>query len=190
MPSYTGITTLEVDETAGGLVATQPAPSIARISTDPTKIQKKDEKGNALGYPELDAAALVPSDQLAPGTPTGLYLSGQTWVEIRFARGGSLVGSSGVPTGNYMVWRAPFACEVLNVRGWRAGGSGATVNARRNGSSTHLASNLSLVAASTWYDGGAVQNITYATGDTLEIMVVTATGSPTQIVVQVDFRRT
>jgi hypothetical protein len=90
---------------------------------------------------------------------------------------------------NVIVMRVPIVCTVTNVRGYRIGGSGATINARRNGSSNHLASNLSLTSANAWMDGGAVQNTAYAVGDKLEIMIVTVSGSPTQVAVQVDFSR-
>jgi hypothetical protein len=88
---------------------------------------------------------------------------------------------------NIITWRAPFACTVTNVRGYRVGGTGATINARRNGADNHLASALSLTSADTWMDGGAVQNTAYVAGDKLEIMIVTVGGTPAQIAVQVDF---
>jgi hypothetical protein len=88
-----------------------------------------------------------------------------------------------------MVWRAPFACTVTNVRGHRKGGTGATVNARRNQASDHLASDLSLTSADTWMDGGAVQNTAYIVGDDLEVEVATVAGSPTEVAVQVDYTR-
>lgn len=107
------------------------------------------------------------------------------------ARGGVVVQDSGITTGkNIIVWRAPYDCTVEAVKGYRVGGSGATVNARKNGASTHLASDLSLTSADTWLDGGAVQNVAYTVGDRMEIMVVTVTGSPTQVAIQVDLRRT
>lgn len=107
------------------------------------------------------------------------------------SRGGTAVASAGLSAGgNFHVWVAPYDCEVIAVKGIRSGGTGATINARRNGSSDHLASALSLTSADTWLDGGAVQNVAYTTGDRLEIMVVTVAGSPTQVGVQVDFRRT
>lgn len=107
---------------------------------------------------------------------------------VIFARGGTVL----TPTAplNIIVWRAPFACTVINVRGYRVGGTGATINARRNGASNHLAAAVSLAGADAWTDGGAVQNTAYVAGDKLEIMLVTATGSPTQLAVQVEFTRT
>ncbi len=82
---------------------------------------------------------------------------------------------------NVIVWQAPYNYTLLAVRGYRVGGSGATVNARRNGASQHLASDLSLTSADVWMDGGAVQDATYSVGDKAEIMLVTTSGSPTQV---------
>lgn len=109
-----------------------------------------------------------------------------------FSRPGSIYNPSGITAAdNYFIWRVPVtdACTVTKVWGLRVGGTGATINARKNGASNHLASALSLTSTSVYMDGGAVQNATYAAGDTLEIMLVTVAGSPTQIVVQVDFTR-
>lgn len=94
------------------------------------------------------------------------------------ARGGTLYNPSGISSGvNVCVWRAPYSCTVLAVKGYRVGGTGATINARKNGASNHLATDLSLTSADTWLDGGAVQNATYAAGDKLEIMLVTVAGA-------------
>ena len=108
----------------------------------------------------------------------------------KFSRGGPIFDTNGLTAAvNLIVWYAPFACTVLNVRGYRVGGTGATVNARKNGASDHLASAKSLTSADTWMDGGAVQNTAYAAGDKLEIMLVTVAGSPTQVDIQVDLER-
>jgi len=90
---------------------------------------------------------------------------------------------------NVIAWRAPFICTVTAVKGYRVGGTGATINARKNGASNHLASDLSLTSADTWMDGGSVQNTDYAAGDKLEIMLVSISGTPTQIAIQVEFTR-
>ena len=106
---------------------------------------------------------------------------------ILFSRGGTLLDPTGAR--NVIVWRAPIACTVPNVRGYRVGGSGATINARRGGSLNHLSSALSLTSADAWADGGAVQNTAYAAGDKMEIMIVSVTGTPTEIAILVDFTR-
>ena len=105
---------------------------------------------------------------------------------LTFTKGGTVLNPTAI---NVIIWRAPFSCTVTAVKGYRVGGTGATINARKNGVSNHLASNLSLTSADTWMDGGAVQNTAYVAGDKLEIMVVTVTGSPTQVEIQVDFTK-
>ncbi len=104
-----------------------------------------------------------------------------------FARGGTMVNTNGIGAAiNVVAWQAPFPCMVIGLRAYRVGGTGATVNARKNGTSNHLASALSLTSADTWMVAGTVQNQTYAAGDKLEIMIVSVTGSPTQVAIQVD----
>ena len=97
--------------------------------------------------------------------------------------------ATGIPNApiNIVIRRMLTACTLTNVRGYRIGGTGATVNARKNGALLNLAVDLSLTAADTWMDGGAVQNASYAIGDTLEAMLVTAADLPTELVIQLDF---
>jgi len=116
----------------------------------------------------------------------GTGLSGCVLEAINISRGGTVLDPD---VRNIIVWRAPFTCTVTNVRGYRVGGTTASINARRNGTSNHLASDNVIGTADVWDDGGAVQNIAYAVGDKLEIMITVVTGSPTQVAVQVDFRR-
>lgn len=104
--------------------------------------------------------------------------------------GGVVVNPYGIGAAiNIFTWVAPYACTVTAVKGYRVGGTGATINARKNGASNHLASALSLTSADTVMDGGSVQNTAYSVGDKLEIMLVSVTGSPTQIGVLVHFTR-
>src|SRR3990167_2355378 len=49
-----------------------------------------------------------------------------------FSRGGTVLDPAATAR-NVPVWRAPFACTVTNVRGYRVGGTGAVINARRKG---------------------------------------------------------
>ena len=108
------------------------------------------------------------------------------------SRGGTLYKADGIANEalNIIVWRASFACVVKYVKGYRVGGTGATVNARKNGTLNLLASALSLTSANEWMDGGAVQNENFAAGDKLEIMIVGTAGVVTQLAIQVDFVRT
>jgi hypothetical protein len=104
------------------------------------------------------------------------------------SKGGTILDPAATAR-NIICWRAPFNCTVTNVRGYRVGGSAASINARRNGSSTHLSSNLSLATPDVWADGGAVQNTAYVAGDKLELMIISTAGSPTEVAIQVDFTR-
>ena len=125
----------------------------------------------------LDAADLTGTAPLG-AMPTSVKI---------LSRGGTMVNPNGITAAiNIIVWRAPFACTVTALKGYRVGGTGATINARKNGASDHLASALSLSSADVWVDGGSVQNTSYAEGDKMEIMIVSVTGSPTQIAIQVD----
>jgi len=107
--------------------------------------------------------------------------------DASFSKGGVVLSPTG--TINVIIWRAPFACTVTAVKGYRVGGTGATVNARKNTLYNHLSTALSLTNENIWMDGGTVQNEGYSAGDKLEIMIVTVSGDPTQVAVQVDFSR-
>lgn len=150
------------------------------------------------GSPEGVVTAVVGSLYMRNdgGSSTTMYVkesgSGNTgWKPVLagavpFARGGTLINPV---AGNVYIWRAPFVCTVTAVKGIRNGGTGATVNARKNGASNHLSSALSLTSADTWMDGGSVQNTSYSVGDSLEIMFVSVTGSPAQVAIQVEFTK-
>ena len=105
-----------------------------------------------------------------------------------FQRPGVFISPTGAAA--VVAWRAPYPCIVVNVRGFRSGGTGATVNAQRNGTATHLAADLSLTSADVWMDGGAVQNAAYVVGDSFELLLQGVAGVPDFVVIQVDFRRT
>lgn len=83
--------------------------------------------------------------------------------------------------------RLPFACTLTNIRGWVTGATGSTINARKNLTTSHLSSNLTLASAATWTDGGSITGGSYAAGDTLEFRIISVSGSPTEIAFQADF---
>jgi hypothetical protein len=90
---------------------------------------------------------------------------------------------------NVIVWFAPYSFTITNVLGYTSGSTGSVINAQRNGSLTLLVSNLTIGAANTWTDGGAVQNTAVSIGDKLEIMIVSVSGTPTEIAVEVQGTR-
>lgn len=94
---------------------------------------------------------------------------------------------------NVIVWYAPYTATVMNVRGYMVGGvlTGTFINARKNGTDDHLASNLELTSFDTWIDGGAVQNAGYLVGDKMEIMIAGVSAPrPDQVAIQIDLVRT
>jgi hypothetical protein len=110
-----------------------------------------------------------------------------------FARGGTFINSTGLSTGNVIVWRAPFSCTVTGLYGYRVGGTGATVNAGKgttaSPTSPILASDLSLSSSEAWTSGGAVQNTAFVANDPLVIELTGVTGSVTEIGIQVEFTK-
>lgn len=105
-----------------------------------------------------------------------------------FSVGALLLG--GPPSnGFYMVWRAPFACTVTNVRAHFDAGTSVTVNARVNQTSDFLSSDFTHSTANSWGDGGSVQNTSIAAGDDIEVELVGTSGAVTKANIQVDLTR-
>jgi len=153
-----------------------------------------DAKGDLIVGTAADTVA-----RLAVGS-NGAFLeadsataAGVKWSARVISRGGTISKSDGVVAGDLVVWRAPYTCTVTALRGYRVGGTGATVNAiRRTAAGTNSdlsASNLSLTAADQWMAAGSVQNTAFAAGDALIISVRTVSGTPTQVAIQTDFTR-
>jgi hypothetical protein len=128
-------------------------------------------------------------EQLAIGT--GLALSGTTLsTSLIFTKGVAYTDATAVVASTIVAWVAPFSCTVTAIKGYRVGGTGATINAYRGTTATpHRSANLSLTSASTWMDGGAVQNTAYVLGDSLLFGLVTVTGSVTQVNIQLNLTR-
>lgn len=104
-----------------------------------------------------------------------------------FERGGTFFVAAGITApATIIMWEAVEACSVQYVKGYRVGGTTATINARKNGALNHLSADLAL-AANVWTPQPIVINPNYVAGDKLEIMLVSVTGSPTQIAIVVGF---
>jgi hypothetical protein len=113
-----------------------------------------------------------------------------------FSRGGTIydplgLAGSAAYSQSLIVWRAPFSCSVIDVWGYRVGGNGAVINARKNGTGSIATSNLSLTSVNTWVEATPLntESQSFIAGDKLEIMMVSCSAYPTQISVQVDFTR-
>jgi hypothetical protein len=114
----------------------------------------------------------MPRDYLG----TELQVAGQRVLTEtdKFTAGGVILDPTGAR--DFTVWRAPFVCAVTNIKARRRGGTGATVNARRNALAL-LAADLSLTSVNTYMDGGSVQNASFAAGDELELRIISVTGA-------------
>jgi hypothetical protein len=95
-----------------------------------------------------------------------------------------------IAAGTFVLWRASVPCKVKAVRAYRIGGSGAAVNATKNGVSM-LTGDLAVSTASTWTAGSlaALAARRFQEGDTLAVTVVSAAGSPTDLIIQVDIEK-
>jgi hypothetical protein len=91
----------------------------------------------------------------------------------------------------YVLWRAPFACTVTNVRGYVDAGTTTQINAFKGSYGTptdFLATDNTIGTADTWDDGGAVQNASVAAGDAVGVEIAVS-GTATKITIEIDFTR-
>jgi hypothetical protein len=99
-----------------------------------------------------------------------------------FSKGGTILS----PTPQTIViWRAPFACTVTAVKGYQDIGTGSVVTAY-DGSTDLLSTNLTISSAATWQDGGSLAKTAVSAGDSIAIRVVSVSGSPNYLVIQVE----
>lgn len=146
---------------------------------------------------QVDDAYLHAASQGMHSTSTGTLViganvteaTGPTSAPVRTAPTSTATKGLVIPTPpgavTYVIWRAPKACTVTAVRGYRTGGTGATINATKNGADL-LAVNLSLSTADTWLSGPGIQNATFAAGDSLAVAIRSVAGAPAAVTIQVD----
>jgi len=85
------------------------------------------------------------------------------------------------------VTRLAGAATVVGVRAFRAGGTGATVNARAD-ADTLLPVDLSVATADTWMSAPSLQNTAVAAGTSLQVEVAEVTGAVSYVVVRIDYQ--
>jgi hypothetical protein len=166
------LSTNQFTGSAGGVLTTQTFTADATLTVD---VQWASANASAY-YKVLSAVAYKISPITA--NPISSIITNGGIVES----GGSAV--------NRMTFIAPYACTLTAVKGFRNGGTGATINARKNGTSNFLSSALSLTSADTVMDGGSVQNTSLAAGDYVELMWVSFAGAPTYVTIQINITRT
>jgi hypothetical protein len=128
-----------------------------------------------------------------PDRVTGMWADAgggsRAWMQAHTSSAGAatkgLVIAAPAGAVSYVIWRAPRACTVTAVHGYRQGGTGATINATKNGVDL-AATDLSLSTDATWMTAPALQNTAVETGDTLAVTVRSTTGAPTAVTIQID----
>ena len=84
-----------------------------------------------------------------------------------------------------VIWRAPFACTIRSVKGYQDTGTGSVVTAY-DGPTDVLQTDIKISASATWQDGGSIAKPTVSAGDSIAIGIVSVSGSPNYLVVQVE----
>ena len=124
------------------------------------------------------------------GLTAGQYLRADSATTFSFGtRKFSITACIVSPAAGYhTVWRAPIAATLVEVQGRQKGGTSTVINARYNGTTDVLTSDLTLTSADTWYSStginGAADN--WSIDDWLEVEVVTL-GGATEITIQVEY---
>lgn len=89
--------------------------------------------------------------------------------------------------GTYQLCRVPVGAQIIAVRAFRAAGTSGTVQVKK-GASDVIASPL-VTTTDAWAGTTTLQNATCVAGDAISIVLGTPAGSPTETLVQVDFRK-
>lgn len=87
-----------------------------------------------------------------------------------------------------VIWYANVACTVTAIRAYTTGGTSANINARKNGSSALLAGDLTANAGA-WTSTTTIQNASFSVADSLEVRLISLSGSPTAVAFQVECTR-
>ena len=144
-----------------------------------------------------------PYNHFIPGTgitidiDSGLEDEGNNEITITATGAGVAFTVGGVlktPTAadDVLIWTAPFACSLTAVKAWQDTGTGSVINAFRGSlasPTTFLTANYTLLAADTTEDGGATQNTTVASDTKVYIRLVSVSGSPNEVGIQLHLTR-
>ncbi|MFP8944689.1 hypothetical protein ACLIYM_25100 [Streptomyces fenghuangensis] len=133
-----------------------------------------------------DVGAIPATEKAAPDGVATLDTSGTVPVEqLPAAASSRSVVIAAPAVGSYAIWQADQPCTVTGVCAYRAGGTGATINAAVNAADL-LATDLSLATADSWLTGPDLQNTAVAAGDSLSVAVRSVAGSPSALTIQID----
>jgi hypothetical protein len=133
-----------------------------------------------------DTAAVVTKG--ATGTFLRASATTAAWEAIPFSVGAMLEGAPPA-NGFRMVWRAPFACTVVNVYTHFDAGTNIVCNARVNQTSDFMSADFTNSTANAWSAGTVNQNQAIAAGDDIEVELVSTSGAVTKANIQVELTR-
>lgn len=125
---------------------------------------------------------------------SGLYVRGNPVITgsitSAFTKNAGLTNPNGITSGAYLIpaFRSNGSFTVTGIHAQRLGGSGVAINAYKNTpASSHLAVNMNISSTGTWISSGIITNSSYTLGDSLYISIVSLSGLPTAVSIQVDF---
>ncbi len=152
------------------------------------------ELGGTWASPTVDAThsgsthgAAVTTHEAAGDPHTGYQLESGLQA-VKFSVGALLEGAP--PSNGFrMIWRAPFACTVTDVRSHFDAGTNCVVNARKNQASDFMSADFTNSTANAWGAGTVNQNQSIAAGDDIEVELVSTSGAVTKVNIQVDLTR-
>lgn len=87
---------------------------------------------------------------------------------------------------SFPIWKASKACNVVAVTAIREGGTGVTLNAAVNGTNV-LPAELSLTTPDTWLTNNTPAPVPVVAGQTISVSLVSVTGAPTSVTVEIEF---
>jgi len=99
-----------------------------------------------------------------------------------FSKGGAILSPVAQ---TIVIWQAPFACTVTAVKGYQDAGTGSVITAY-DGFTDLLSTDITISSAATWQNGGSLAMTGVLPGDSIAIKVVSVSGSPNYLVIQVE----
>jgi hypothetical protein len=97
------------------------------------------------------------------------------------------IAISSPAVGNFSIFRCNANCTLGKIFVLKKGGASLSFNARKNKTSTHIATNAVINTDDNFVDVGTLQNTTYQLGDELEIQILGTSGTIDYISIQAEF---
>ena len=133
---------------------------------------------------------LILGSSLITTTGDNLYFGGGR-IPTSFSKTAVVYNSAGISNGvyNIPIWRSTLNCIATGVAAYLVSGvPTGQFNIIKNKTSNLLISNLPVNGTTgSWVTSGIIQNSSFVPGDTLEAKIISISGSPVSVTLQVDF---